>query len=326
MVSVATRRRSLSPQYSHIEPAQRAIRSTRDREHSPPNMGAGGLIGYPDGMTPSLFVLFGTWLGLLCGAAVLHLLPRLGSVGRGVSAWLCRAPGLDGVMTYFVALPLILGPIFAGWWGLGAAVLGQLLMLWTWTIVHELAHPDARRGPRIVKVLNRAVGTLNNHAALWIMVPAVPMFWLVRVTQYVIYPPLTWLVGLPKYRTGEWVNVSRQKFAGLVGHDRIWCLYCDWMTGLWSLGSEMLRNIESMWCPIRFSSEAKCENCRIDFPDVFGTEKTPGWVPADSDVAAAAKLLEEQYEQSPHRGWFAHPARLTVEGEAIEHSASNVQC
>ena len=37
----------------------------------------------------------------------------------------------------------------------------------------------------------------------------------------------------------------------VIGHALIWCLYCDWMTGVWSLGTEMLRNVESFWYPIR---------------------------------------------------------------------------
>ena len=50
--------------------------------------------------------------------------------------------------------------------------------------------------------------------------------------------------------------------------DLIWCLYCDWMTGVYAFGGEMLRNVESFWCPIRFYDGKKCENCKIDFPDI----------------------------------------------------------
>src|SRR5262249_30687754 len=121
---------------------------------------------------------------------------------------------------------------------------------------------------------------------------------------------LTWTVRLPKYRQGDWVNVSRQKFRGLVGHDLIWCLYCDWMTGVWSLGSEMLRNVESFWCPIRFASGKKCANCAVDFPDVFN-----GWVPADGTMADVASVLEAKYPAQGPQPWFGHPARLTVEGK-----------
>lgn len=269
------------------------------------------------------------WAGLLgvgvvlVGTGVLTWLPRAGRVGRRLSHACCRAPGLDGVMTWFIVVPLVAGPVVAGWTGLVAAIAGQLLGLLAWTAVHELAHPAARRGPRIVKVLNRVLGTWRNHAALWVMLPAVPLFWLIRVVQMTVYPALVVLVRLPRYRTGEWVNVSRHKFHGLVGHDLVWCLYCDWMTGLWSLGSEMLRNIESLWCPIRFDSAKKCENCRIDFPDVAGGSlpgDTPheGWVDADADIAQAAALLERQYGHTEHRGWFGHPTRptqVTVEGD-----------
>ena len=104
------------------------------------------------------------------------------------------------------------------------------------------------------------------------------------------------------------MNVSRQKFSGLVGHDLIWCLYCDWMTGVWSLGSEMLRNVESFWCPIRFHSEKKCENCKIDFPDVDTT-----WIPASGTMQEVTELLDEKLTGGEH-SWHGHPARLTIEG------------
>ena len=249
-----------------------------------------------------------TALGILLVAGVLHLIPRLGARGRRVSDALCRAPGLDVLITYFTVLPLFVGGFVRGWSGVVAAYLGQAAAVQVWVALHEWAHRDAVRGPRIVKVLNRLIGRWRNHAALWWMSLAVPGFWLVRMFELVIYPPLTWVVGLPKYREGEWVNVSRQKFEGLVGHDLIWCLYCDWMTGIWALGSEMLRNIESFWCPIRFANGKKCENCRLDFPDL-----DHGWVDPNGTMGQVAQVLQEQYGNGSH-AWFGHPVRITVNG------------
>ena len=267
-------------------------------------------------------ILLAAVIGLgvvLLGTAVLTALPRMGAMGKRLSDAFCRAPLLDAAMTWFIVVPIAAGPAVAGWLGLLAAIAGQLVGLLIWTGLHELAHPAVRRGPRIVKVLNRVLGTWRNHAALWVMLPAVPLFWLIRVAQMTVYPALVAIAGLPRYRTGEWVNVSRHKFDGLVGHDLIWCLYCDWMTGLWSLGSEMLRNIESLWCPIRFDSQKKCENCRLDFPDVAGGtgsvdphDHAASWVPADADIVAAAELLEQQYGKTDHRGWFGHQTRVNL--------------
>lgn len=255
---------------------------------------------------------------LLVGAALLHLIPRLGARGRALSDWLCRAPGLDVVITYFTALPLFAGPIAGAVWlgdgfwaafaGFLAAVVAQVLSVLVWTEVHELLHLRAIKGPRIVKVLNSKVGPLRNHGAVWTTALCVPVFWIVRVAEYVVYPPLVMLVKLPPYDAGDWVNVSRHKFRGLVGHDLIWCLYCDWMTGVWSLGTEMLRNVESFWCPIRFDSAKKCENCRIDFPDV-----ATSWVPADGTMDQVATLLDEKLTGGNH-AWHGHPTRLTVKG------------
>lgn len=262
-------------------------------------------------------------LALLAAAALLHAIPRLGGPGRALSEWLCRAPGLDLVITYFTAAPFVFGPAYAvrlhalgetAWTlhpvavGLLATVAGQVVAVCIWTVAHELVHRDQLRGPRIVHTLNRKVGRFRNHAAVWWTALAVPIFWCIRVAEYIVYPPLTLLVRLPKYNDAEWINVSRHKFKGLVGHDLIWCLYCDWMTGVWSLGGEMLRNVETFWCPIRFDSAKKCENCKNDYPDIFG-----GWVPADGDMAEVTKRLDEQYPgPNGDNSWWGHPARLTV--------------
>jgi hypothetical protein len=268
-------------------------------------------------IAPFLTVAGSTLGAILLGAGVLHVLPRLGAPGRSLSAALCRAPLLDASITYFTVLPLIVGPIVAGWRGLGGAVVGQVAGVLVWTAVHEIIHREQTRGPRIVKVNNRIVGTFRNYTATWVTALATPAFWVVRVAELTVYPPLVWLVDLPRYNHAEWVNVSRQKFRGLVGHDLIWCLYCDWMTGVWSLGSEMLRNVESFWCPIRFDSSKKCANCATDFPDVAN-----GWVAADGNIADVARLLEERYGQGQRpRAWFGHAVRLTVKSKALGQPA-----
>ena len=272
--------------------------------------------GYPAAMLTSFLTVMGvTTAAMLVGAGVLHLVPRLGAAGKRASAALCRAPGLDVVITYFTVAPLIAGPVVAGWAGLAGGVAGQVAGMLVWQFAHEMAHPEARRGPRVVKYINRIAGRWRNHTAVWLTATVTPLFWVVRVAQVLVYPPITWLVKFPKYDAAEWVNVSRHKFDGLVGHDRIWCLYCDWMTGVWSLGSEMLRNVESYWCPIRFDSIKKCANCSVDFPDL-----EHGWVPAGATMRDVTATLERMYPPNAvgPRAWFGHPARLTVRGRELD--------
>lgn len=255
-----------------------------------------------------LMVSGGTLLAMLLMAGLLHLIPKLGM--RSLSDALCRAPLLDLPITWFTVMPLIVGPILAGWIGLAGAVAGQVASVLIWGWLHELANLRAARGPRIVKQLNRTVGRFRNHAAVWTTAIVLPMFWIVRMAEIFVWPPITWLVRLPKYRASEWVTVSRHKFEGLVGHDLIWCLYCDWMTGVWSLGTEMLRNVESFWCPIRFYDGKKCDNCSIDFPDV-----NAGWVKADGTMADVVATLDTHYKPGAKvNPWFGHPARLTING------------
>jgi len=166
-------------------------------------------------------------------------------------------------------------------------------------------------------VTNQKVGRLRNHTAIWLTAVVTPLFWLVRVAQIFLYTPIRWLVRFPRYDQGEWVNVSRHKFKGLVGHDLIWCLYCDWMTGVWSLGSEMLRNVESFWCPIRFASEKKCANCRHEFPDIDN-----GWVDSRGTMAEVTATLNRLYDETGTNAWFGHPVRVTVRGREIEEPAT----
>lgn len=242
---------------------------------------------------------------LLFSTGILHLLPRLGETGKKTSDWFCYAPGIDLILAYFMLIPITVGAIGLGWLGVGIAILAELSSLWTWIILHELAHSEHKNTAKIHGTMSAIVGKWENHLAVWITALAIPVFWFVRFAEVVVYPPLTVLVKLPKYESRDWVNVSRQKFEGLIGYDLIWCLYCDWMTGVWSLGTEMLRNVESFWCPIRFYSDKKCENCQIDFPDV-----SQGWVNADGTMEDVVTLLKTQYtEDQSERSWFGHPCR-----------------
>lgn len=240
-------------------------------------------------------------------ALALTAAPRVQS--GGLAHALARAPLLDVVVSILTWGPWVVGIAVDGWLGLAGVIGGQAIALASWVLMHEATHQRARRGPRIVKVLNRIVGRAPNHLALWISLIALPGFLVIRIAETLLYPPLRWLLDFPKYRHGDWVNVSRQKFEGLVGHDLIWCLYCDWMTGVYALGGEMLRNVESFWCPIRFYDEKKCENCRIDFPDIDG-----GWVPAEGTMTDVASTLETMYAGG-NREWYGHPARLTISAE-----------
>jgi hypothetical protein len=244
-------------------------------------------------------------LGLLVAAGLLHLVGWLRKARQGLLDACCKAPLLDAIVCYFTVLPLIVGPLISGWAGLVSGAFAQLTTLLIWQTIHEAVHRNAVKGPRIIKVLNQKFGAVSNLTAVYITGFAIPIFWLVRMAQLILYPPLVKLVNLPAYNAGEWISVSRQKFSGLVGHDLIWCLYCDWMTGVWSLGTEMLRNVESFWCPIRFLCEKKCANCAIDFPDVNN-----GWVSASGSMTDVVRTLDRMYPPAKEvQSWFGHPLR-----------------
>ena len=212
-----------------------------------------------------------------------------------------RAPGVDVAMAFLTWIPWIAAACLAGWIGLLGCVVGQFAAMqtfcfWDWW-------RRGRTGPSICGALNRLVGPANNNVALIATLPALPAFLLIRFSQLTTYPVLVRTIRLPPYDHADWVSVSRQKFGGLVGHDLVWCLYCDWMTGIYALGGEMLRNLESFWCPIKFYPGKKCENCKLDFPDV---EK---WVPPGGTMADVEKKLVEKYEGRRWNSWWSHPDR-----------------
>jgi hypothetical protein len=262
-------------------------------------------------MPPLLQLYLFTIGALLLGAIILQV---IGLAATRLGDALCHAPLVDVVLFYFTAAPFVVGAILHGWLGFGTGVGAQCTALILWVILHELTHPGVRKGPRIYKTLDGIVGFWRNHLGLWWTTWAVPGFWAIRLVQWFVYPVLTWTVRLPKYKQGEWVNLSRHKFSGLVGYDLIWCLYCDWMTGVWSLGSEQLRNLESFWCPIKFYEGKKCENCVLDFPDIEG-----GWVDAQGSMADVTNVLEEKYKkEATSSPWYGHPTRLTIEQKKVD--------
>jgi hypothetical protein len=230
-------------------------------------------------------------LGLIAGLLLL---------GRRTER-LIVAPGLDIVVSALTWIPWLLAFLLCGWTGVLACVLGQIAAMEAFCFWHEKQHPD--RGPSIARTLNGLTDPVANNIALLATLPALPAFLLIRFSQLTTYPILTRTVRLPPYDHSEWVSVSRMKFDGLIGHDLVWCLYCDWMTGIYALGGEMLRNLESFWCPIRFYPGKKCENCKLDFPDI------PNWVPADGTMQDVEAKLVEKYAGRKWNSWWGHPDR-----------------
>lgn len=254
-----------------------------------------------------------TFLGVSLLAALLTFLPRR---NQRLSDILCRAPWLDLIVGSFTIFPWIIASILGGWGGFLGSILGQAAALVVWTSYHELMYRKDVEGPRIVKFIEKTIGPWQNQLALMLTLVALPGFWFIRITEMVAYWPLVVLLDFPKYRQSDWINVSRQKFDGLVGHDLIWCLYCDWMTGVYALGAELLRNVESFWCPIKFYDGKKCANCAIDFPDI-----NHGWIEPDKSMSDVVAKLEEMYTTGP-RAHFMHPVRLTIRGRDLKNTVT----
>ncbi len=223
--------------------------------------------------------------------ATLRLLP-----GR-IKDRLLVGIGVDAAIGAFtlgpIAACLLIPATRAGGWAawLAAPTAASILYLAIWCVADELVRGE-RGGFRIRRYWIRRDGVLR-YAIGWTILLAVPVFWAVRLAQVVVYPALNVAWGLPRLRARDYIALSRHKTAGLVGADYVFCLYCEWMTGLWSLGTEMLRHLESMWCPLRFGRAEQCERCTAVFPDIAA------WAPADGGMAGVEKFLILHYNGKP---------------------------
>jgi hypothetical protein len=240
------------------------------------------------------------FLWILGGLAAAALFTRLAFAANERTA---KAPWVDFFVSLFTLAPWVAGWLLDRWSGVAAAVLAQIVFLHVFCAVDRALR--GKPGPTLEGAQARVLGWWRNQLCLLVQTPAIPVFWMIRLAEIVLYPPIAWLGKLPTYKSSEWVNLSRHKFDGLVGHDLLWCWYCDWMTGLWSLGGDMLRNIESFWCPIRFCDDCKCRNACTDFPDLAK------WARADGNVADAVRVFDEHYDGKRKNSWWGHPDRRT---------------
>lgn len=213
--------------------------------------------------------------------------------GRRLS-WVARPPAIDLIIISFTVVPWVgaweAGRRMQGHWsgglaGLVAAVAAQFAALELFELIHS--QQAARRGTpsfEINRTLGRRHGAWRNRMALWVTVPSVPFFLLARMGQFTGYGPLILLLGFTKFRHSDYITVSRQKIRNLVGADLVWCLYCDWMVGLWSLSTEMLNEVESYWCPLTFADQDKCEKCARFF-------RMDEWAPVNAGPQEMSQLI-----------------------------------
>src|SRR2546428_14176417 len=92
-------------------------------------------------MMTLLLIAASTLIGIAGFAGLLHLIPRLGAAGTRISAWLCRAPGLDLIVSLFTWVPPTVLGILYGWRGVAGAVIGPVLGVLGLVFGPQKGHP-----------------------------------------------------------------------------------------------------------------------------------------------------------------------------------------
>lgn len=212
---------------------------------------------------------------------------------------------LDFWMVIFVFAPPLTALVFS-LTNFIYAILSQAAFLFIFCELHEFYFRKFKnvRGKRLLGSLGKSLGRTRVVGGFYLTLLAIPCFFVIRVGQLTVYPLLHWVLRFPAYKSDDWIQLSRQKYHGLVGIDLLWCLYCEWSAGVYALGGEMIRNNESFWCPIRFYDQKHCDNCTLDFPDL------KQWIPQDQGIEKVEKLLEAQYPPNQKvNAWYDHPSR-----------------
>src|SRR5579872_809370 len=229
-------------------------------------------------MIETCLVIFAATLGWLAFLTCVVFI--VDSVSR---AW-AHPPAIDAVVVGFTMLPWVGGwvagaRIHSSWVGGLLGMLASCAAQFVAVELFDFAHRAVAKRKKIGileinRTIDRRVGWWRNRMGLWATVPSVPFFLLNRVGHVASYYPLIPFLDFPPLKQSEYIKVSRHKIKNLVGADLVWCLYCDWMTGGWSLTSEMLNEVESYWCPLLFDDKDKCEKCSQFFR--METWATPG--------------------------------------------------
>ncbi len=238
-------------------------------------------------MLASYLLLIGASLGWFAFLTV-----ALFTVGRKME-FLARPPAVDFIVIGYTAGPWIAGG-FAGagihqYWlgalgGLTAVTFAQMIALELFDFIH--CRIAARRGIQSLRInhtIERRFGKFKNRFCLWLTVPSIPLF-LYNRFGFLGFFIFEKMLGFSHFKTSDYITVSRQKIQNLVGADLVWCLYCDWMTGGWTLTSEILNEVESFWCPLQFDDRTKCEKCANYF-------STGHWTPPQTTAAEIGKIV-----------------------------------
>ena len=197
--------------------------------------------------------------------------------------------GVDALWSAFLIVPFILGALMGLPWYLTFVLMVSYLAVWSQVDRRLRGKP----GDFSIAAYWIERDGWGRYLLGWWCTAAIPLFFLVRLTELLVYPVLVVAWGLPPLRASDYIMLSRHKWEGLVGADLVYCLYCEWMTGVWSLGSAQLQNIESMWCPLRFRSEVQCEKCKAFFPDVNA------WARPEDGMPGVEKFYRENYDDRP---------------------------
>lgn len=214
---------------------------------------------------------------IFVGLVVLAMFSRM---AYAVTKSVTRAPLLDVFISFFTWIPWVAGAWLSGWLGVLAALTSQFLAIHAFCVIDRVIR--GKQGRTLPDAQAAVLGPVRNHLALLATTPAVLLFVICRAIEILVYTPVAYLAKLPRYSQGDWVNLSRHKYDGLIG---------------------VLRNIESFWCPIRFRNDVKNQNALIDFPDIEkwpkadGTMEDAGWLEAKKREVSTAHEKQRSKSQ-----------------------------
>jgi hypothetical protein len=134
----------------------------------------------------------------------------------------------------------------------------------------RLAHRRVRQSlPRFLR--DSQLTNLLTAPVIYSMIVPVALldFW-ISVYQRVCFP----VYGIPRVRRSTYIVVDRHHLGYLNGIEKLNCIYCGYVNGVFAYVREVAGRTEQYWCPIRHASRVRSPHLQyrnfVEFGDAKG--------------------------------------------------------
>ena len=146
-------------------------------------------------------------------------------------------------------------------------------------------------------VLSQSIRHLFSLTFIYMMIiPAVILDIFISVYHFVAFP----LYGIPKVKRKDFIVYDRRFLDYLNVMQKVHCLYCSYVNGLFAYSMEIAARTERYWCPIKAASKPRVNHGWYnEFADYGNPEE---WREKVNDQNAFEKLTKSEKNRVKNKG------------------------